>query len=48
MFGFVNRVDQVIFPSKRYSSADVPSVSPSSERIQSDLTNILTKKKWAN
>ena len=34
MFGFINRVDQVIRPSYRDPSADVLSaVSPSSERL---------------
>ena len=34
MFGFVNRVDKVNWPPQRDSSVDIPSVSPSSERIK--------------
>ena len=34
MFGFINRVDKVIWRLRRDSSADVSSVSPSSERIR--------------
>ena len=34
MFDLINRVDEVMWPPKRDSSADISSVSPTSERIQ--------------
>ena len=34
MFGFTNRVHKVIWPPSRDASADVSSVSPSSERMK--------------
>ena len=37
MFGFNNRVDMVNLATKRDSSAEVSSVSPSSERINYSL-----------
>ena len=33
MFGFVNRVDKVIWPPKRDLSADFSSISPSSDLV---------------